>query len=100
MLKYFCGAPFKIYLHEYLTPEYFHTQKFPDLRYVYLLYISRGKFNYKHSHLISLYDKCFAHSNLSPVPGLKVGQVIWIIQVTFCPGQAGLIRIHFIKYPV
>ena len=35
MLKYFCGAPLKIYLHEYLTHEYFHTRKFPDLRYWY-----------------------------------------------------------------
>ena len=33
MLKYFHGAPLKIYLHEYLTHEYFHTRKFPDLRY-------------------------------------------------------------------
>ena len=32
VLKYFRGAPLKIYLHEYLTHEYFHTQKFPDLR--------------------------------------------------------------------
>ena len=34
MLKYFRGAPLKIYLHEYLTHEYFHTRKFPDLRYI------------------------------------------------------------------
>ena len=33
MLKYFRGAPLKIYLHEYLTHENFHTRKFPDLRY-------------------------------------------------------------------
>ena len=33
MLKFFHGAPLKIYLHEYLTHEYFHTRKFPDLRY-------------------------------------------------------------------
>ena len=33
MLKYFCGVPLKIYLHEYLPHEYFHTRKFPDLRY-------------------------------------------------------------------
>ena len=32
MLKYFHGAPLKIYLHEYLTHEYFHTRKFPDLQ--------------------------------------------------------------------
>ena len=36
MLKHFCGAPLKIYLHEYLTQEYFHTRKFPDLRYILL----------------------------------------------------------------
>ena len=34
MLKYFCVAPLKIYLHEYLTHEYFHTRKFPDLWYL------------------------------------------------------------------
>ena len=36
MLKYFRGyqAPTKIYLQENLTREYFHTRKFPDLRYV------------------------------------------------------------------
>ena len=28
MLKYFRGAPMKIYLHENLTHKYFHTQKF------------------------------------------------------------------------
>ena len=33
MLKYFRGAPTKIYLHEHLTHKYFHTQKFSDLRY-------------------------------------------------------------------
>ena len=35
MLKYFRGAPLKIYLYEYLTHEYFHTQQnFPiyDIR--------------------------------------------------------------------
>ena len=34
MLKYFRGATLKIYLYEYLTHEYFHTRKFPDLRYI------------------------------------------------------------------
>ena len=34
MLKYFRGTPLKIYLHEYLTHEYFHTRKFPDLWYL------------------------------------------------------------------
>ena len=34
MLKYFRGAPLKINLHEYLTHEYFHTRKFPDLWYI------------------------------------------------------------------
>ena len=33
MLKYFGGAPIKINYHEHLVHEYFHTQKFPDLRY-------------------------------------------------------------------
>ena len=37
MLKYFRGAPLKINLHEYLTHEYFHTRKFPDLRYIRLI---------------------------------------------------------------
>ena len=34
MLKYFRGAAMKIYSHEHLTHEYFHTRKLPDLRYV------------------------------------------------------------------
>ena len=33
LLKHFHGAPMKIYLHEHLTHEYFHTRKFPDLQY-------------------------------------------------------------------
>ena len=41
MLEYFRGAPMKIYLHKHLTHEYFHTQKFPDLRY-YLIYMKVG----------------------------------------------------------
>ena len=36
MLKHFCGAPLKIHLHEYLTHEYFRTQKFLDLQYILL----------------------------------------------------------------
>ena len=32
MLKYFRGAPMKIYSHEHLAHEYFHTRKFLDLR--------------------------------------------------------------------
>ena len=31
-LTNFRGVPLKIYLHEYLTHEYFHTRKFPDLQ--------------------------------------------------------------------
>ena len=38
MLKYFRGASLKIYLHEYLTHEYFHTRKFPDLQYKHNIY--------------------------------------------------------------
>ena len=34
MLKYSRGVPTKIYLHEHLTHEYFHTRNFPDLRYM------------------------------------------------------------------
>ena len=34
VLKYFRGAPLKIYLQEYLTHEYFHTRKLPNLRYL------------------------------------------------------------------
>ena len=33
LLKYFHGAPTKIYLHRHLTHEYFHALKFPNLRY-------------------------------------------------------------------
>ena len=32
----FCGAPLKIYLHEYLTHECIHTRKFPNLWYILL----------------------------------------------------------------
>ena len=32
-VKIFSWGTLEIYLHEYLTHEYFHTQKFPDLRY-------------------------------------------------------------------
>ena len=42
MLKYFYGAPLKIYLHEYLIHEYFHAQKFPDLRYIIIVAGSRN----------------------------------------------------------
>ena len=38
MLKYFRGAPLKIYLYEYLTHEYFHTRKFPDVWYSTLMF--------------------------------------------------------------
>ena len=34
MLKYFCGGPTKIYQHEHLTHEYFHTRKFLDLWHI------------------------------------------------------------------
>ena len=30
----------KIYLHEYLTHEYFHTQNFPNLQYLYLMQLN------------------------------------------------------------
>ena len=33
-LKYYCGGPLKTYLHEYLTHEYIHIQKFPDLQHL------------------------------------------------------------------
>ena len=40
VLKYFCGAPTKIYLHKHLTHEYFMHEKFFDLQYIYLLYVT------------------------------------------------------------
>ena len=46
MLKYFCGAPTKIYLHEHLTHEYFHTLKFPDLWYLALFAVIMVKYSY------------------------------------------------------
>ena len=33
MLKCICGVPMKIYLHNYLTHQYFHILSFPDLQY-------------------------------------------------------------------
>ena len=53
MLKYFRGAPLKIYLHEYLTHEYFHTRKFPDLRYI---------LNQLHVYATSLYVCSYVYS--------------------------------------
>ena len=54
MLKYFCGAPLKIYLHKYLTHGYFHTRKCPNLWYLSVkIYHIAGKFgNRKFGELI------------------------------------------------
>ena len=42
MLKYFRWAPLKINLNEnFLTHEYFHTQKFPNLQYNCLMVSSQ-----------------------------------------------------------
>ena len=46
MLKYFRGAPLKIYLHEYLTHEYFHTRKFPNLRYIIVIHMHHGVYKF------------------------------------------------------
>ena len=52
-IKIFSWVPLKIYLHEYLTHEYFHTRKFPDLRYKH----------YAHIYIVPLKDTS---------PGLRV----------------------------
>ena len=62
-LKYFHGASTKIYLHEHLTHEYFHTQKFLYSSYYKTLAVENfGRFSMVHNQS----TKVLSANNLYP----------------------------------